>query len=114
MAKNGNIFIVLISNGTSYVPMACCKGNDIELGLTKYRYGSNQIDSSLPYNYITEYPYLFTTQERLKVRCKIKANIPPSLYQTMVQFNGNNYRMVALTHEPWNDEVVVTLQRNIS
>ena len=31
MAKNGNIFIVLISNGTSYVPMACCKGNDIEL-----------------------------------------------------------------------------------
>lgn len=86
----------------------------IELGLTKYRYGSNQIDSSLPYNYITEYPYLFTTQERLQIRCKIKANMPPSLYQTMAQFNGNNYRMVALTHEPWNDEVVVTLQRNIS
>lgn len=30
MAKNGNLFIVLISNGTSYVPMACCKSNEIE------------------------------------------------------------------------------------
>ena len=31
MAKNGNIFIVLAYNGSSYVPLACCKSNEIEL-----------------------------------------------------------------------------------
>lgn len=31
MAKNGNIFIILASNGSSYVPLACCKSNEIEL-----------------------------------------------------------------------------------
>ena len=30
MAKNGNIFIVLAYNGSSYVPLACCKSNEIE------------------------------------------------------------------------------------
>lgn len=30
MAKNGNIFIILANNGSSYVPLACCKSNEIE------------------------------------------------------------------------------------
>ena len=31
MAKNGNIFIVLVQNGQSFTPFACCKSNDIEM-----------------------------------------------------------------------------------
>ena len=85
----------------------------INLGLNKYRIGTNEIDSNVMLSKFTEYPYLFETQSRLKVKCRQTQNsLSAQYYAIKNSFDSKIWRLIATAFHPWDDEWTLTLHRS--
>jgi hypothetical protein len=81
------------------MPVSMYRKNDRLLGL--------QVRSSR----LTTYPYLFTPRKELKARFRIDSALPWP-YALMVTHLGKKWRVIAQQWEPWNDEMVLTLEHS--
>jgi hypothetical protein len=78
-----------------------------------YREGSNLIGNTPLTTAITTYPYLMASNARLQIRFKKTDILPDWIYIVYMSFMSQSWRIISISEYPWNDEVVITMQRII-
>jgi hypothetical protein len=102
------------SSSSDYIPEP--SGSDIPvisssitMPLSLYRLNDNLIGTSVRASKLTEYPYLFQKRQELVSKFKV-VSAPTVPYARKFSHLSKNWRMIAQTFHPWNDEVTLTMQ----
>ena len=85
--------------------------NSVTMPVSMYRKNDRLLGLQLRSSRLTTYPYLFTPRKELKVRFRIDSAMPWP-YALMVTHLSKRWRVIAQQWEPWNDEVVLTLEHS--
>ena len=84
------------------------KTASIDQFLTPYRYSENLIGDDVVDAMFTEYPYMFTAQNELKIDSR--HDLPSDFYLRPYTYDGrNDWKILAITFSPRNDEYQLTL-----
>jgi hypothetical protein len=84
------------------------KTASIDQFLTPYRYSENLIGDDVVDAIFTEYPYMFTAQNELKIDSR--HDLPSYFYLRPYTYDGrNDWKILAITFSPRNDEYQLTL-----
>ena len=88
----------------------------VGMGLTCYRKNNTQIGSTLisAANRFTNYTYLMYSQQRLRIRFKRIYNMTYWWYIVYARFVSQNWRLVSLSQNPYDDEYTIILQRSMN
>ena len=85
--------------------------SSVTMPVSMYRKNDRLLGIQLRSTRLTTYPYLFTPRKELKARFRITSAMPWP-YALMVTHLGKRWRVIAQQWEPWNDEVVMTLEHS--
>ena len=85
--------------------------SSVTMPVSMYRKNDRLLGTQLRSSRLTTYPYLFTPRKELKARFRITSDMPWP-YALMVTHLGKRWRVIAQQWEPWNDEVVMTLEHS--
>lgn len=85
--------------------------NSVTLPVSMYRNNDRLLGTQVRASRLTTYPYLFTPRKELKARFRI-ASAMPWPYALMVTHLSKRWRVIAQQWEPWNDEMVLTLEHS--
>ena len=85
--------------------------NSVTMPVSMYRNNDRLLGTQVRASRLTTYPYLFTPRKELKARFRI-ASAMPWPYALMVTHLGKRWRVIAQQWEPWNDEMVLTLEHS--
>ena len=89
---------------------------DIYLGFNAYYKNTNLIGTVIlaRENWFTNYHYMLYSREQMKLKCRRTNSVLPYYDKcAKVSFAGKTWRLIAISMEPWNDEITVTLQRSL-
>ena len=90
---------------------------DIYLGFNAYYKNSNLIGTLILWNqdtWFTNYHYLLYSREQLVLKCRRTTTVLPYYAKcALLSFFGHQWRLIAASSNPWNDEITVTLQRSL-
>jgi len=86
----------------------------VEMMMTAYRKRNNQIGTSVVTTRFTDYQYLLKSNARLQIRFKKTATLPSWIYYVYMSFMSQSWRIISISEYPWDDEVVITMQRVIN
>ena len=76
-----------------------------------YRKNDRLLGTQVRRTRLTTYPNLFTPRKELKARFRITSDMPWP-YALMVTHLSKRWRVIAQQWEPWNDEMVLTLEHS--
>ena len=85
--------------------------NSVTMPVSMYRNNDRLLGTQVRASRLTTYPYLFTPRKELKARFRITSAMPWP-YALMVTHLGKRWRVIAQQWEPWNDEMVLTLEHS--
>ena len=85
--------------------------NSVTMPVSMYRKNDRLLGTQVRSSRLTTYPYLFTPRKELKARFRIDSALPWP-YALMVTHLGKRWRVIAQQWEPWNDEMVLTLEHS--
>lgn len=85
--------------------------SSVTMPVSMYRKNDRLLGLQLRSTRLTTYPYLFTPRKELKARFRIDSAMPWP-YALMVTHLGKRWRVIAQQWEPWNDELVLTLEHS--
>ena len=85
--------------------------SSVTLPVSMYRKNDRLLGTQVRSTRLTTYPYLFTPRKELKARFRITSAMPWP-YALMVTHLGKRWRVIAQQWEPWNDEMVLTLEHS--
>ena len=85
--------------------------NSVSMPVSMYRNNDRLLGTQVRSTRLTTYPYLFTPRKELKARFRITSAMPWP-YALMVTHLGKRWRVIAQQWEPWNDEMVLTLEHS--
>ena len=85
--------------------------SSVTLPVSMYRNNDRLLGTQVRASRLTTYPYLFTPRKELKARFRITSDMPWP-YALMVTHLGKRWRVIAQQWEPWNDEMVLTLEHS--
>lgn len=85
--------------------------SSVTMPVSMYRQNDRLLGIQVRSTRLTTYPYLFTQRKELKARFRIKS-VMPWPYALMVTYLGKQWRVIAQQWEPWNDEMVLTLEHS--
>ena len=85
--------------------------SSVTMPVSMYRKNDRLLGTQVRSTRLTTYPYLFTPRKELKARFRI-ASAMPWPYALMVTHLGKRWRVIAQQWEPWNDEMVLTLEHS--
>jgi len=85
--------------------------NSVTMPVSMYRNNDRLLGTQVRSTRLTTYPYLFTPRKELKARFRITSAMPWP-YALMVTHLGKRWRVIAQQWEPWNDEMVLTLEHS--
>jgi hypothetical protein len=85
--------------------------SSVTLPVSMYRNNDRLLGTQVRSSRLTTYPYLFTPRKELKARFRI-ASAMPWPYALMVTHLSKRWRVIAQQWEPWNDEMVLTLEHS--
>jgi hypothetical protein len=85
--------------------------SSITMPISLYRLSDNLIGTTLRTTKVTEYPYLFQPRRHLVSRFRVQSlfTIP---YARIWSYLNKKWRIIALSWDPWNDEMKVTAQHS--
>ena len=83
--------------------------SSMTMPVSMYRKNDRLLGLQLRSTRLTLYPYLFKMRKELKARFRITSAMPWP-YALMVTHLSKRWRVIAQRWEPWNDEVVMTLE----
>lgn len=84
----------------------------VDMLITAYRKRSNMVGNNVVTRF-TSYTYLMKSNVRWKIKFKKTANFPTLAYLVYMSFFSQMWRIISISEYPWNDEVIITLQRVI-
>lgn len=87
---------------------------NVPMIISIYRLNSNTAGTSIrnPFTLSDNYYYVLKSRNRLEIRFKGNAsNITAEMYGKYVAFENYNWRMISVSYYPWDDEIVITLQK---
>lgn len=79
-----------------------------------YRKNSNMVGTQLLNSRFTDYPYMMKTNARWQIKFKKNSSLPSWVYVAYMTFMSQSWRVISISEYPWDNEVVVTLQRVIN
>jgi hypothetical protein len=85
--------------------------SSVTMPVSMYRNNDRLLGTQVRSTRLTTYPYLFTPRKELKARFRITSAMPWP-YALMVTHLGKRWRVIAQQWEPWNDEMVLTLEHS--
>ena len=85
--------------------------NSVSMPVSMYRNNDRLLGTQVRSTRLTTYPYLFTPRKELKARFRITSAMPWP-YALMVTHLSKRWRVIAQQWEPWNDEMVLTLEHS--
>lgn len=85
--------------------------NSVSMPVSMYRNNDRLLGTQVRSTRLTTYPYLFTPRKELKARFRITSAMPWP-YALMVTHLNKRWRVIAQQWEPWNDEMVLTLEHS--
>ena len=85
--------------------------SSVTMPVSMYRKNDRLLGIQVRSSRLTTYPYLFTPRKELKARFRITSAMPWP-YALMVTHLGKRWRVIAQQWEPWNDEMVLTLEHS--
>lgn len=85
--------------------------SSVTMPVSMYRKNDRLLGIQVRSTRLTTYPYLFTPRKELKARFRITSAMPWP-YALMVTHLGKRWRVIAQQWEPWNDEMVLTLEHS--
>ena len=86
----------------------------VGMGLNCYRYGSNQIGSTLQSPRFTDYTYLLYSQERLRIRFRITYTMSYWWYFIYATFVSHQWRVIGISQNPYDDEYEIIFHRSLN
>ena len=86
----------------------------VGMGLNCYRYGSNQIGSTLQSPRFTNYTYLLYSQERLRIRFRRIYALSYWWYIVYATFVSHQWRVIGISQNPYDDEYEIILHRSLN
>ena len=86
----------------------------VGMGLNCYRYGSNQIGSTLQSPRFTTYTYLLYSQERLRIRFRRIYALSYWWYIVYATFVSHQWRVIGISQNPYDDEYEIILHRSLN
>ena len=88
----------------------------VGMGLTCYRYGSNQIGTTLVSadNRFTNYTYMLYSQERLRIRFRRIYALSYWWYIIYATFVSHQWRVIGISQNPYDDEYEIILHRSLN
>ena len=85
--------------------------SSVTMPVSMYRKNDRLLGTQVRSTRLTTYPYLFTPRKELKARFRITSAMPWP-YALMVTHLSKRWRVIAQQWEPWNDEMVLTLEHS--
>jgi hypothetical protein len=85
--------------------------SSVTMPVSMYRKNDRLLGTQVRSSRLTTYPYLFTPRKELKARFRITSAMPWP-YALMVTHLNKRWRVIAQQWEPWNDEMVLTLEHS--
>lgn len=85
--------------------------SSVTMPVSMYRNNDRLLGTQVRASRLTTYPYLFTPRKELKARFRITSDMPWP-YALMVTHLSKRWRVIAQQWEPWNDEMVLTLEHS--
>lgn len=85
--------------------------SSVTMPVSMYRKNDRLLGTQVRASRLTTYPYLFTPRKELKARFRITSDMPWP-YALMVTHLNKRWRVIAQQWEPWNDEMVLTLEHS--
>ena len=85
--------------------------SSVSMPVSMYRNNDRLLGTQVRASRLTTYPYLFTPRKELKARFRITSAMPWP-YSLMVTHLSKRWRVIAQQWEPWNDEMVLTLEHS--
>ena len=85
--------------------------NSVSMPVSMYRNNDRLLGTQVRSSRLTTNPYLFTPRKELKARFRITSAMPWP-YALMVTHLSKRWRVIAQQWEPWNDEMVLTLEHS--
>ena len=85
--------------------------SSMTMPVSMYRKNDRLLGLQLRSTRLTLYPYLFKMRKELKARFRITSDMPWP-YALMVTHLSKRWRVIAQQWEPWNDEMVMTLEHS--
>ena len=85
--------------------------SSVSMPVSMYRNNDRLLGTQVRSTRLTTYPYLFTPRKELKARFRITSAMPWP-YALMVTHLSKRWRVIAQQWEPWNDEMVLTLEHS--
>ena len=83
----------------------------VTMPVSMYRKNDRLLGTQVRSSRLTTYPYLFTPRKELKARFRITSAMPWP-YALMVTHLSKRWRVIAQQWEPWNDEMVLTMEHS--
>lgn len=85
--------------------------SSVTMPVSMYRKNDRLLGTQVRSTRLTTYPYLFTPRKELKARFRITSAMPWP-YALMVTHLSKRWRVIAQQWEPWNDEMVLTMEHS--
>lgn len=110
---------LVTKNETDKITVACGYGQGsatVGMGLTCYRNNNTQIGTTMitAANRFTNYTYLLYSQQRLRIKFKRIYNMTYWWYFVQARFMNQNWRLISLSQNPYDDEYEIILQRSLN
>lgn len=86
----------------------------VSMLFSPYRVNSNMVGSTLLTTKFTDYQYMLKSKVRNQIRFKKRTSLQTMMYFVYMSFMSQNWRVISMSEYPWDDEVVITMQRVIN
>lgn len=85
--------------------------SDITMPISMYRLNDHLLGNTVRSTKVTTYPYLFQPRKELKSNFRVDS-LPSYPYAQLFNYLNKDWRIIAQTFHPWDDEVTLTMQHS--